>query len=47
MYPVQFDAIRRLYATAYDKVRRGEETATQAMTPIKGQINELLKQPAK
>ena len=47
VYPVQFDAIRRLYATAYDKVRRGEETATQAMTAIKGQVNDLLKQTAK
>ncbi|CAA9285210.1 MAG: hypothetical protein AVDCRST_MAG77-4164 [uncultured Chloroflexi bacterium] len=47
VYPVQFDAIRRLYATAYDKVRAGQETSTQAMTSIKGQVNELLKKGAK
>jgi multiple sugar transport system substrate-binding protein len=47
VYPVQFDAIRRLYATAYDKVRAGQETSTQAMTAIKGQINDLLKQTGK
>jgi ABC-type glycerol-3-phosphate transport system substrate-binding protein len=46
VYPVQFDAIRRLYAAAYDKVRAGQETAAQAMTAIKGQINELLRQGA-
>ncbi len=44
VYPVQFDAIRRLYTTAYDKVRAGQETATLAMTAIKGQINDLLRQ---
>jgi multiple sugar transport system substrate-binding protein len=44
VYPVQFDAIRRLYATAYDKVRAGQETSALAMTAIKGQINDLLQQ---
>jgi len=47
VYPVQFDAIRRLYATAYDKVRAGTETSTLAMQAIKGQINDLLKQASK
>ncbi len=47
VYPVQFDAIRKLYATAYDKVRAGQEASTQAMTAVKGQINELLKQGTK
>ncbi len=47
VYPVQFDAIRKLYATAYDKVRANQESAAQAMTAIKGPINELLRQAAK
>src|SRR6266542_2189995 len=47
VYPVKFDDIRKLYASAYDKVRAGQETATQAMTAIKGQINEFLKQGSK
>jgi multiple sugar transport system substrate-binding protein len=46
VYPVQFDAIRRLYATAYDKVRAGQETAPLAIGAVKGQINDLLRQPA-
>jgi multiple sugar transport system substrate-binding protein len=47
VYPVQFDAIRKLYATAYDKIRAGQEAAPQAMTAIKGQINDLLRQGSK
>ena len=34
-------------AAAYDQVRAGQETAAQAMTAIKGQINDLLRQGAK
>lgn len=47
VYPVQFDSIRKLYATAYDKVRANQESAAQAMTAIKGPVNELLRQAAK
>ena len=46
VYPLKFDEIRKLYAAAYDKVRAGQESAPQAMTAIKGQINDLLKQGA-
>jgi ABC-type glycerol-3-phosphate transport system substrate-binding protein len=47
VYPVMFDEIRKLYGSGYDKVRAGQATAAQAMTAIKGQINELLKQGSK
>ncbi len=47
VYPLKFDDIRKLYAAAYDKIRAGQETAPQAMTAIKGQINDLLRQGAK
>ena len=46
VYPLKFDEIRKLYSSAYDKVRAGTETAPQAIAAIKGQINELLKQAA-
>jgi multiple sugar transport system substrate-binding protein len=46
VYPVQFDPIRKLYATAYDQVRAGQQTAAQAIAAIKGQIDELLRQGA-
>jgi multiple sugar transport system substrate-binding protein len=47
VYPVAFGDIRRLYASAYDDVRAGKQTASQAITAIKGQINDLLRQGAK
>jgi ABC-type glycerol-3-phosphate transport system substrate-binding protein len=47
IYPLAFNDIKNLYAAAYDKVRAGQETATQAMTALKGQINDLLKQGSK
>jgi ABC-type glycerol-3-phosphate transport system substrate-binding protein len=47
VYPVEFTGIRTLYAAAYKKVRAGQETSTQAMTAIKGQINDLLNKVGK
>ena len=46
IYPTMFDSIRRLYSAEYDKVRAGTISASQGMTAIKSQINELLKQGA-
>lgn len=43
VYPNQFVEIRKLYAEAYDKVRGSQQTAQQAISAIKGQINDLLK----
>ncbi|HET7769382.1 MAG TPA: hypothetical protein VFN74_11460 [Chloroflexota bacterium] len=46
IYPIMFNQIRTLYSAEYDKVRDGNQTAVQAITTIKSQVQELLKQGA-